>query len=151
MYEMSITECQRRRGILGEIRKELEADGAADFNCQCHQRARASQPQLLERFIAGDNEVVESILGFYQSCIDAWAKDIYNDPVYESHFKAEIAARFIQECVHFENATICHRLKLISCEVADAHLQHIEAHHASQETSAEGSLKIAPHIQRAAI
>lgn len=132
MYEISLSECQRRRGLLAEIRNEIAAE-APGFRCDCHDRAQATQPQLLERLIAGDDLAVEPILAIYQGCMDAWAKDIYKDPVYESQFKAEIAARFIQECVHLESETLCHKLKMISCEVADDHLRHIEEHHLSRQ------------------
>ena len=134
MYGISLSECQRRRGLLAEIRNEIAAE-APGSGCDCHNRAQASQPRLLERLIAGDDLAVEPILSIYQRCIDAWAKDIYKDPVYESQFKAEIAARFIQECVHLESETLCHRLKVISCEVADDHLRHIEEHHLSQQAA----------------
>lgn len=143
MYEMSIAECQRRRRSIGEIRKGLESEKDTDFTCICHNRAQESQPQLLERFIAGDDQVVESILALYQGCIDSWAKDIYKDPVYESHFKAEIAARLIRECEHIESATLCHQLKQIACDVADAHLKHIEEHHLSRQNSDEYSMQTA--------
>lgn len=139
MYEMKIEECRRRRMLLVELRKDLELNHGPNLKCECHDSALAALPQLIERLIGGDDQASESILAFYQGCIDSWAKDIYHDPVYESHFKAEIAARFVQQCVHFEAEKFCYQLKLISCEIVDAHLKHIEEFHlavSSQQVTA---------------
>lgn len=129
MYELSLAECQRRRKLINELYDEIKANPVTNSRCECHASAQAALPNLLERLAAGDDLIVESILAFYQGCINAWAKDIYNDPVYESHFKAEIAARILQKPTDFKSESLCHQLKLATCEIADAHLEHIETHH----------------------
>jgi hypothetical protein len=128
MYEMSLEECQARRAILSEIRKEQEAEKFTNCNCDCYNRAKASHPKLINQLNAGDTQAAETILAFYQKCINAWAKDIYHDPVYESHFKAEIGAMFIKKCAELNSESLCHQLKLVATDIADAHLKHIEEH-----------------------
>jgi len=132
MYHLSLAECQRRRILLGEIRKEMEAGKYPSARCDCYQSAKASQPELIRRLNAGDALASESILAFYQGCINDWAKDIYDDPVYESHFKAEIAAMFIQKCSILDSDSLCHQLKAFSTEIADSHLKHIEEYQQEQ-------------------
>jgi hypothetical protein len=139
MYELSLTECQRRRKVLLEIRDEIESNRGANPDCECHAKAKAALPDLIERFIAGDDQSVEPILAFYQRCIDTWAKHAYNDPVYESHFKAEMAARLIQECTGIESASLCHRLKTLSWEIIDDHLRHIEEHQSGLQRNANAT------------
>jgi hypothetical protein len=141
MYELSLTECQRRRKVLREIREDLESNPGANPDCECHAKAKAALPDLIERLIAGDDQFVEPILAFYQRCINTWAKHAYSDPVYESHFKAELAARLIQECTGIESASLCHRLKTLGCEIIDAHLKHIEEH----QIGLQGETKLDGH------
>jgi hypothetical protein len=112
--------------VLQEIHDEIELNRGVNPDCECHAKAKAALPDLIERLIAGDDQSVEPILAFYQRCIDTWAKHAYNDPVYESHFKAEMAARLIHECTGIESASLCHRLKTLSWEIIDDHLRHIE-------------------------
>ena len=136
MYEWSVAECQRRRIILKEIRKEMEENHGPDLECDCHQSALAALPDLLVRLSSGDELAVEPILEFYKPCIDGWAKDAYSDPVYESQFKAEIAVRFIQTACNLESKSLCYELKLASMDVIVGHLDYIEEHQQQIEQAA---------------
>jgi hypothetical protein len=125
---MSLQECRRCSAVLLEIRKDLDEHHGVDLVCNCHENAKSALPDLLVKLASGDEFAVEPILSFYQPCIDLWAKDIYDDPVYESQFKAELAVRFIQTARKLESQSLCRELKLASLDIVDAQLKHIEEH-----------------------
>ena len=142
MYELSLAECQRRRSILCEIRKEMVAEKFSNSSCHCYEKAKSSHQKLINQLNAGDIQAAESILSFYQPCINTWAKDIYNDPVYESHFKAEIAATLIKNCADLNSVSLCHTLKIVSADIADGHLKHIEERHLGLQECEEHAVSV---------
>lgn len=132
MYQMSLERCRQRQAGLIEIRQDIKNEHGPSFNCSCLEKANKDHPDLLTQLNAGDELVVESILGLYQSCIDAWAKDVYHDPAYESYFKAELAARMVRDASVLRSETLCRFIKLTSCDIFIEQHQYIEKFHLAQ-------------------
>ena len=136
MFELNLEQCRYGLSQLKEVREILAKEHGSNLLCECHQSAQAALPDLLARLASGDELAVEPILGFYGRCINTWARDIYHDAVHESHFKAEIGARFIIECGKLESASLCYRLKLITQDIVETHFRHIEEQHLKQLAAA---------------
>jgi hypothetical protein len=148
MYEMSLERCRQRQAELIKIRQEIEHMHGPSFSCSCLQKAKDAHPDLITRLNAGDELVVESILGFYQSCIERWANDVYHDPMYESYFKAELAARLVRDAAMLRSDTLCRHISLAACDTIIDHHNHIEEFHLAQMNEQAVTVNAAPLAER---
>lgn len=148
MYELSYEECRRRIDIL---RKMLEdGEWRAYDDCECAQKARSRQEELLSRYHQGDGAALDQLLEYFSGCIQSWARDIYPQAEGQTCFKAQLVANLIARGEAINDANFARELHDEATRVALTQTEHVLQWHERREQDLVNEKKpIANEVQAA--
>lgn len=107
MSQLTEEKCRYYLARLAEAKRDA-LGRSADYDCECHQSAKAVQGTLLKRIRLGDEDALDELLSYYR-CFDDWKKEVYEDPEWRSVVQALVKTRLIGE--HVENFS--NRLRVV--------------------------------------